>query len=102
MPATAVATIEPQPVVETVVPTRAAPAASKPRTAAKPTRAAPAPKPVVRVPHDRGPVPLAAFVVERELDDALLAAAGGALLLVCAGGLVVLASGRRLLREGLA
>jgi hypothetical protein len=48
-------------------------------------------------------VPLAAFAVaEPRLDDGLLVAAGGALLLVAAGGLVVLASGRRLLREGLA
>jgi hypothetical protein len=56
----------------------------------------------VRAPHDRRPVPLAAFVVEEGLDRALLVAAGGALLLVCAGGLVVLASGRRLLRDAYA
>jgi hypothetical protein len=48
------------------------------------------------VPHDRPPVPLAAFVAAGEsLDRGLLAVGGAALLLVALGGAVLLAVARR-------
>ncbi|MGZ8782713.1 MAG: hypothetical protein ACXWZB_04360 [Gaiellaceae bacterium] len=66
----------------------------------KAARAAkPAPKavaPIIRVPHDRGPVPAAALVPAADaLDRGLLAVAGFALLLVALGGAVVLVAARR-------
>ncbi len=61
--------------------------------------ATPTPRPVSRPPHDRSPVPLAAFRAAADgLDRGLLAVAGFALLLATLGGGVVLAVARRELR----
>ena len=73
---------------------RAAPKAKRPAAAARHAVATP-----LRIPHDRGPVPLAALRLGADsLDRGLLAIAGLGLLLVTLGGGVVLASVRRELR----
>ena len=76
-----------------------APARAKPVVKAK-LKATPTPKrPAVVAkapPHDRGPVPLAAFVPSvEELDRGLVALAGAALAFVALGGAVMLAAARR-------
>ena len=79
-----------------VAPTRAATSKPKPKAAKRPAQA-----PVKRIasraaPHDRAPVPLAAFVAAGEsLDRGLLAVGGAALLLVALGGAVLLGIARR-------
>src|SRR5918994_2927704 len=84
--------------------TPAAPKAAvkaKPKATAKPDAAAKRPARVVetvaapRLPHDRGPVPLVAFLAQDPLDRGLLAVAGVALLLVALGGAVLLGVARR-------
>ncbi len=113
---TPVATPAPAPVVRRPAPVvRSTPTVTpsvQPKPAAKPKatprvakRGAAAPEHVVvqRTPHDRRPVPLAAFVVAEELfDRGLLAVAGFSLLLVALGGAVLLGVARRqLLAAGL-
>ena len=68
----------------------------KPRPKAKPRPARAQPVTAHPAPHDRRPVPLAAFVSAGEsLDRGLLAIGGAALLLVAFGGGVVFAIARR-------
>lgn len=68
----------------------------KPEPAAKKlARPVERPRPVLRIPHDRGPVPLAAFVAAEELDRGLLATAGVVLLLASLGSAVFVAAMRR-------
>ena len=77
---------------------KAKPAAA-PKPKPKPERQAPAAK---AAPHDRSPVPLAAFIpTVEELNRGLLALAGAGLAFVALGGAVMLAAARRQL-EGLA
>jgi hypothetical protein len=96
--------VTPAPVVQRPAPVAKAPVQrAKPKPApvkvkpiVKPKAAAPAP--VVRVPHDRNRVPLAAFVAapsSDSIDRDLLALAGFGLLLVALGGAVVLFAARR-------
>lgn len=77
-------------------PSRPKPVAkAKPAAKPKPTpkRQEPAPK---APPHDRSPVPLAAFIpTVEELDRGLLALAGAGLAFVALGGAVMLAAARR-------
>lgn len=81
------------------------PVRAKPKPMAKTTPKPKPKKPVVvpkAVPHDRGPVPLAAFIpTVEELNRGLLALAGVGLAFVALGGAVMLAAARRQL-EGLA
>ena len=68
----------------------------KPAAKPKPVPAAAERRTVRPAPHDRAPVPLAAFVAaEESLDRALLAFGGAALLLVALGGAVMLGIARR-------
>ena len=87
--------------VPATTPTRPKPVAkAKPAAAPKPKpkRQEPAPK---APPHDRSPVPLAAFIpTVEELNRGLLALAGAGLAFVALGGAVMLAAARRQL-EGL-
>jgi outer membrane biosynthesis protein TonB len=104
--------VTPAPVVQRPAPVAKAPVQrTKPKPAPAKVRVvkpkASAPVPVVRPPHDRSRVPLAAFVSSPSssadsVDRDLLALAGFALLLVALGGAVVLGIGRRVLREGIA
>ena len=96
--------VTPAPVVQRPTPVAKAPVQrAKPKPApAKVTRVvkpkAEAPAPVVRPPHDRYRVPLAAFVASPSADSVdrdLLALAGFGLLLVALGGAVVLFAARR-------
>jgi hypothetical protein len=102
--------VTPAPVVQRPAPVAKAPvkrakpkpAPAKVKPVVKPKASAPV---VVRPPHDRYRVPLAAFVASPSADPVdrdLLAFAGFGLLLVALGGAVVLAIGRRVLREGIA
>lgn len=71
---------------------KAKPAAA-PKPKPKPKRQEPAPK---APPHDRSPVPLAAFIpTVEELNRGLLALAGAGLAFVALGGAVMLAAARR-------
>jgi hypothetical protein len=67
----------------------------KAKAAKKPARPVARPRAVVRIPHDRGPVPLAAFVAAEELDRGLLATAGLVLLLAALGSAVFVLAMRR-------
>jgi outer membrane biosynthesis protein TonB len=98
-----VRTVEEPVYVVREAPARTAPATKapvRPKQAVKATpKPTPKPKPtaaVVTAPHDRGPVPLAAFVPSvEELNRGLVALAGGALAFVALGGAVMLAAARR-------
>jgi hypothetical protein len=73
---------------------------SKPVVKPKPTKTAKVTKgtvvPASAVPHDRGPVPLAAFVpAVEELNRSLAAFAGLGLAFVAVGGALVLVAARR-------